>query len=409
MTDAQDRPSRDRPGTAEAVAVRGAAPAAGAALSHARSGTVTVRPVAGKRELKLFRRLPWRIYRDDPLWVPPLLMDVHTVIGGKHPFHRHADVEYFLAWRDDRPVARVAAVVNRMHNDFNGDKLGFFGLFEAEDDPEAAAAVLTAAEGWLRQRGMERVQGPMNLSTNEELCSPGIQLDGFDKPPMVMMTHTRPYYVALVEAAGYGKAKDLLAYYLADGTPPKRLVDGVARLQKAEGVVLRSIDMKQFKAEVERVKAIYNSAWEKNWGFVPMTDPEFDHMAKALKPVVEPKLVLIAEVKGEPVAFAIALPDFNQVLKRLNGRLFPFGLFKLLWYKRKIDSARVLTLGIKPGFRRKGLDAMMYLRLFQDGPPIGFPRAECSWILEDNWEMRRGLERMGAYIYKTYRVYEKAL
>ena len=410
MTDAQDRPSRDTPGTADggkAVAVRGAAPAAGAALSRARR--VEVRPLAGKRELKLFRRLPWRIYRDDPLWVPPLLMDVNTVVGGKHPFHRHADVAYFLAWRGDRPVARVAAVVNHSHNDFTGDRLGFFGLFESEDDLEAASAVLTTAERWLRERGMERVQGPMNLSTNEELCSPGILVDGFDTPPMVMMTHTPRYYAALVEAAGYGKAKDLLAYYLADGTPPQRLVDGVARLQRAEGVVLRAIDTKDFEGEVERVKAIYNSAWEQNWGFVPMTDAEFDHMAKSLKPVVEPKLVLIAEVKGEPVAFAIALPDFNQVLKRLNGRLFPFGVFKLLWYKRKINAARVLTLGIKPGFRRKGLDAMMYLKLFRDGPPIGFPRAECSWILEDNWEMRRGLERMGAYIYKTYRVYEKGL
>ncbi len=412
MTDGQVRPSRDSSGTAaaaEAVAVRGAAPAGGAALSRPGPGGVTVRPVAGKRELKLFKRLPWRIYRDDPQWVPPLMMDVNTVIGGKHPFHQHAQVEYFLAWRGERPVARVAAIVNCIHNDFHGDRLGFFGLFEAEDDAEAVSALLGAAEDWLRARGMERVQGPMNLSTNEELCSPGIQLDGFDRPPMVMMTHTRPYYPRLVEAAGYGKAKDLLAYWLKDGTPPRRLVEGVARLQRAEGVVLRSLDMKHFDADVERVKSIYNSAWEKNWGFVPMTNPEFDHMAKSLKPVVEPRLVLIAEIKGEPVAFAIALPDLNQVLRRMNGRLFPFGILKLLWYKRKIDAARVITLGIKPGFRKKGLDAMMYLRLFQDGPPIGFPRAECSWILEDNWEMRRGLERMGATVYKTYRVYEKAL
>ncbi len=409
MTDGQDRPSRTTPGTAQAaVAVRGAAPAAGAALSRPGSG-VAVRPVAGKGELKLFRRLPWRIYRDDPLWVPPLLMDVNTVIGGEHPFHRHAEVEYFLAWRGDRPVARVAAVVNRIHNDFQGDRLGFFGLFEAEDDAEAAAALLRAAEGWLRARGLDRVQGPMNLSTNEELCSPGIQLDGFDKPPTVMMTHTRPYYPRLVEAAGYGKARDLLAYWLGEEKPPERLVEGVARLQQAEGVVLRSIEMKDFKAEVERIKAIYHSAWEQNWGFIPMTDAEFDHMAKALKPVIEPRLVLIAEVKGEPVAFAIALPDFNQALKHLNGRLFPFGLFKLLWYRRKIDQARVLTLGIKPGFRKAGLAAMMYLRLFQDGPSAGYHRAECSWILEDNWDMRRGLERMGATVYKTYRVYEKAL
>ncbi|HEX9107398.1 MAG TPA: hypothetical protein VF832_09220, partial [Longimicrobiales bacterium] len=259
------QPSRGTPGAAEVVE-RGAAPA-GAAPSRSGSqggARLEIRPVAGKQELKLFKRLPWRIYRDDPVWVPPLMMDLNTVVDGKHPFHQHAEVAYFMAWRGDRPVARVAAIVNRAHNDFSGDKLGFFGLFEAEEDVEAVKALLATAERWLKERGMDSVQGPMNLSTNEELCSPGLQLDGFDRPQMVMMTHTRPYYPALVEAAGYGKAKDLLAYWLKDGTPPQRLVNGVARLQRAEGVVLRSINMKDFQAEVDRVKAIYNSAWEQN-------------------------------------------------------------------------------------------------------------------------------------------------
>ena len=338
------------------------------------------------------------------------MMDVNTVVDGKHPFHAHAEVELFLAWRGERPVGRIAAIVNRLHNEFHADRLGFFGLFEVEDDAEAAAALLATAERWLVERGMDRVQGPMNYSTNEDLCSPGILVEGFDTPPVVMMNHGRPYYQRLVEGAGYAKAKDLLAYYLADHHPPQRLVEGVARLQRAEGIVLRTIDMRVFDREVERVKEVYNSAWEKNWGFVPMTEAEFEHMAKALKPVLEPNLVLIAEKDGEPVAFAIGLPDFNKALKHIrSGRLFPFGLFQLLWYKRKIDMARVITLGIKPGYRRKGLDAMMFLKLFQDGPKHGYVRAECSWILDDNWEMRRGLERMGAVIYKTYRVYEKPL
>ena len=408
MTEGQDRPPAGGVAT-EGVGTQGAAPAGAAPSRFASDPGVQVRPIDGRRERKLFKRLPWRIYRDDPLWVPPLLMDVNSIVDGKHPFHEHADFACFLAWRGDRPVGRIAAIVNRKHNEFNADRLGFFGLFEVEDDPGAAAALLRTAEEWLGARGMDRVQGPMNLSTNEELCSPGILVDGFEHPAMIMMTHGRRYYQRLVEGAGYAKAKDLLCYYLADGTPPQRLVDGVARLQRAEGVLLRPIDMRDFDQEVARVKAIYNSAWEQNWGFVPMSDAEFEHMAKSLKPVVEPRLVLIAEVKGEPVAFAIALPDFNQALKHVNGRLFPLGLFKLLWYRRKIDAARVLTLGIKPGFRRKGLDAMMYLKLFQDGPPLGYNRGECSWILEDNWDMRRGLERMGAYIYKTYRVYEKPL
>ncbi len=395
-------------GSAPEVVERGAAPA-GAAPTRSPSG-LRVRPVADKRERRIFKRLPWRIYRDDPHWVAPLMMDVNTVVDGKHPFHAHADVALFLAWRAERPVGRIAAVVNRLHNDFHGDKLGFFGLFEVEDDAEAAAALLATAERWLAERGMDRIQGPMNFSTNEELCSPGIQLDGFDHPPLIMMTHGRPYYQRLVEAAGYEKAKDLLAYWLADHHPPKRLVDGVGRLQRAEGIVLRTLDMKHFDRDVELVKAVYNSAWEQNWGFVPMTDPEFEHMAKSLKPVVEPNLVLIAEKDGEAVGFAIGLPDFNQALRHVrSGRLFPFGLFKLLWYKRKINVARVITLGLKPAYRHKGLDAMMFLQLFLDGPKHGYMQGECSWILEDNWAMRRGMERMGGEIYKTYRVYEKAL
>jgi GNAT superfamily N-acetyltransferase len=369
-----------------------------------------VRPVRGRRDLDRFMKLPWAIYRDDPSWVPPLLMDLKTALTpGKHPYHEHADVEYFLAWRAGRPVGRIAATVNRQYVDFHGEKLGFFGFFESIDDRGVAAALLGAAEAWLRARGMERVQGPMNFSTNEEFCSPGVLIDGFEIPPQVMMSHTPPYYAGLLEAAGYAKAKDLLAYYLDGPTPPERMVRGVERLQKSGGITIRSLDMSDFDNEVARIKEIYNSAWERNWGFVPMTDAEFDHMAKSLKPVVQPALVLIAEVRGEPVGFAIGLPDFNQVLKRINGRLFPFGLLKLLWYKRKIDDCRVLTLGLKPGFRKMGIDAMLYLRLFQDGPKVGFPTAECSWILEDNWDMRRGLERMGARIYKTYRVYEREL
>jgi GNAT superfamily N-acetyltransferase len=388
---------------------------AGASSEAAARGTAVpsglqIRPVSSRRERDVFKRLPWRIYRDDPKWVPPLMMDVDKIVDGKHPFHRHAQVALFLAWRGERAVGRIGAAVNRMHNDFTGDRLGFFGLFEVEDDAEAAAALLGTAETWLKDQGMDRVRGPMSFSTNEELCSPGILVEGFDTPPTIMMAHGRPYYRRLVEHAGYEKAKDLLAYWLADLNPPQRLVDGVARLRKAKGIVLRPMNMRDFAREVERIKEVYHSAWEHNWGFVPMTDAEFDHMAKSLKPVVNPNFVLIAEVGGEPVGFAIGLPDLNHALKHLkNGRLLPFGIFKLLWHQRKIQTARVLTLGIKPGYRRKGLDAWMYLELFRRGAADGYVASECSWILEDNWDMRRGLERMGAVVYKTYRVYEKPL
>lgn len=374
-----------------------------------RSAAVTVRPVDGRADLDRFIRLPWRIYANDPVWVPPLLSDLKTVLDRRrHPFHQHADVEYFLAWRGDEVVGRIAAIVNHRHNEFHGEKTGFFGFFECIDDGDVARALLETAEAWLRERGMERVYGPESFSTNEE-SGLGLLVDGFDKPPVIMMAHTPPYYPRLVEGAGYVKAKDLLAYWLDDQRPPERLVRGVERLRQAERVKLRTLNLKDFAGEVARIKDIYNSAWERNWGFVPMTDAEFDHLARQLRPVVNPRLCAIAEVDGEPVGFALALPDFNQALKHVNGRLFPFGIFKLLWYRRKIDTLRVLTLGLKPGYRNKGIDAMLYLHIFREGVAAGFKQAECSWILEDNWDMRRGLERMGARVYKTYRIYEKTL
>ena len=374
-----------------------------------RSAAVTVRPVDDRADLNRFIRLPWRIYANDPVWVPPLLSDLKTVLDRRrHPFHQHADVEYFLAWRGDEVVGRIAAIVNHRHNEFHGEKTGFFGFFECIDDGDVARALLETAEAWLRERGMERVYGPESFSTNEE-SGLGLLVDGFDKPPVIMMAHTPPYYPRLVEGAGYVKAKDLLAYWLDDQRPPERLVRGVERLRQAERVKLRTLNLKDFAGEVARIKDIYNSAWERNWGFVPMTDAEFDHLARQLRPVVNPRLCAIAEVDGEPVGFALALPDFNQALKHVNGRLFPFGIFKLLWYRRKIDTLRVLTLGLKPGYRKKGIDAMLYLHIFREGVAAGFKQAECSWILEDNWDMRRGLERMGARVYKTYRIYEKTL
>jgi len=374
-----------------------------------RSAAVTVRPVGDRADLSRFIRLPWRIYANDPVWVPPLLSDLKTVLDRRrHPFHQHADVEYFLAWRGNEVVGRVAAIVNHRHNEFHEERTGFFGFFECIDDADVAGALLETAEAWLRERGMERVYGPESFSTNEE-SGLGLLVDGFDKPPVIMTAHTPPYYPKLVEGAGYVKAKDLLAYWLDDQRPPERLVRGVERLRQAERVELRTLNLKDFAGEVARIKEIYNSAWERNWGFVPMTDAEFDHLARQLRPVVNPRLCAIAEVDGEPVGFALALPDFNQALKHVNGRLFPFGIFKLLWYQRKIDTLRVLTLGLKPGYRKKGIDAMLYLHIFREGVAAGFKQAECSWILEDNWDMRRGLERMGARVYKTYRIYEKSL
>jgi hypothetical protein len=380
------------------------------APSPSATHTVSVRPVSGNSEMKSFLMLPWRIYQNDPAWVPPLLSDMKAVLSPSHPFHRHAEVQCFIAWRNNAAVGRIAAILNHTHIEFHEEQAGFFGLFECINDASVANALLTAAEQWLRARGMKIIRGPFNLSSNDELWSPGILIDGFQRPPSVMMAHNTPYYAGLVEAAGYTKSKDLLAYWIAEGhQPPPRLVRGVERIQQKEGVSIRPIDMKQLEREVDLIRSVYNSAWERNWGFVPMSTEEIAHMAKQLKPVVSPDLCIIAEIAGEPVGFGLALPDFNQAIRHANGRLFPFGLLKILWYKRKIDAGRTLTLGVKKGHRNKGIDAMIIVHLFREIARLGHPRGECSWILEDNWDMRRGLERIGGVVDKTYRVFEKPL
>lgn len=367
-------------------------------------------PVRDARLLDRFIRLPWKIYRDDPAWVPPLLSDVRKVLSPSHPFHQHADVEYFLALRGTEAVGRIAAIVNHAYNDFHEDRTGFIGLFECEDDPEVAGLLLDTATDWLRQRGRSEAIGPFNLSSNDELYSPGILLDGFEHPPVLLMAHSPPYYARLFEEAGWTKAKDLLAYWTDWLEPPERFVRALKRMSRSmTGLEIRSMDLRRLDQEVEVVKEVYNAAWEKNWGFTPLTDAEIRHMAKDLKPIVDPRFALIAEVDGEPVGFALALPDFNQVLKHLNGRLLPFGIFKILWYRRRITRLRVFTLGLKPEYRRTGIDALLYLRIYENGSPVDLARGEASWILEDNWGMRRAMERMGGYVYKTYRVYGKPL
>ncbi|HEX6307305.1 MAG TPA: hypothetical protein VFZ69_03895, partial [Longimicrobiales bacterium] len=268
---------------------------------------------------------------------------------------------------------------------------------------------LRTAEHWLVERGMTAVQGPMNLSTNEEVCSPGVLIEGRHRPPAVLMGHNPPYYAELITRAGYVKAKDLIAYWLESETTPARLRRVYDRLLRDGRVRLRSLDMRRFDEEVATVRDIYNSAWERNWGFVPMTGAELDFMARHLKPIAEPKLCAFAEVDGAPVGFALGLPDFNVALKHANGRLFPFGILKVLWYRRKIAHARTITLGLKPGYRGRGLDGLLIAHLFLEAKKIGIWKSECSWILEDNWDMRRGLERIGAVPDKTYRLYEKPL
>ncbi|MGK7311162.1 MAG: N-acetyltransferase family protein [Candidatus Longimicrobiales bacterium M2_2A_002] len=372
-------------------------------------GTVIV-PVRDRASRDRFIRFPWQIYADDPAWVPPLIADVRKLMGEDHPFHEHADTEFFLAIRDGDVVGRIAAAVNHLYNDFHDTRTGFIGLFESVDDQAVADLLLETAADWLRDRDQAEAIGPFNLSTNDELYSPGVLLDTYDEPPVLLMAHTPPYYRGLFENAGWEKVKDLLSYRLRTTAPPDRLVRGVKRMtRRIEGLEVRQIELKQLDEEVERIKEVYNAAWERNWGFAPLTDAEIRHLAKDLKPIVDERFAMIAEIHGEPVGFALALPDYNQALKHVNGRLFPFGIFKLLWYKRKISRVRIFTLGLKPEYRRTGIDALFYIRMFEEAVKTGLEGGEAGWILEDNWGMRRGMEKMGAYVFKTYRVYGQEL
>lgn len=378
---------------------------------EATAAAVEVRPVSGARDLDQFISLPWQLNAGDPLWVPPLRSSVrHALDPRKHPFHQHAEVACFLGVRNGEVVGRIAAVENRLHNEFHGDRTGFFGLFESIDDERVASALLDRAGEWLRERGLERIRGPLNLSTNEEIASPGVLVDGFDTPPMAMMSHNPPYYGSLIEAAGLEGAKDLLAFWLDDPNPPERLVRGIDRVVERMDARIRTLDLKRFREEVDIIKGIYNSAWSRNWGFVPMTDAEFDHMAREFRPIVDPALCLIAEVRGEPVGFSLGLPNINHALRRIpDGRLFPFGLFRFLWHRRSIRGIRVITLGFKPGYQQSGLGAALYLRTWLNGTARGYNHGEASWILEDNLDMVRPLERMGARAYRRYRIYERTL
>lgn len=368
---------------------------------------VQISPVEGEADLHRFVRLPWKLYRGDDNWIPPLIGETKKILRpGKHPFHRHAEVALFLALRDAEVVGRIAAIVNHRHNEFHEEKTGFFGFFESIDDPAVSGALLETAARWAGERRMDRLRGPANFSTNEE-CA--MLVNGFDSPPYVMMPYNPRYYPRLVEAAGFTKAQDLVAYHYTHDAIPDRLLRAADGIARRENVSVRSINLRRFQDEIERFTAVYNRAWERNWGFVPMTEEEIVHMAKALRAAVNPDLILFLEKDSEPIGFAMALPDMNQAIRHANGRLFPLGLLKILYHARKIRTARVLVLGILKEHRGKGLDILLYIQLIKNGLRHGFRGGEFSWILEDNTAIRRPLERLGASAYKTYRFYERPL
>ncbi len=371
-----------------------------------------MRPVRTAADLKRFIDFPYRLHRGDPLWVPPLRMDVKGMLDRKkNPFFQHAEAEYFLAERESgraggEIVGRIAAIDNRAHNEFHDENVGFFGFFECADEQPVANALFGAAADWLEERGRALMRGPTSFSTNDE-C--GLLVDGFDTPPTVLNPHNPPYYVALVEAAGFSRAKDLLQFQSTNPTMPERLLRAAQLLAQRKKITLRRINMKRFDQEIEHIKRLYNAGWEKNWGFIPMTDAEIDHLAKQLKPVLVPDLVVFVEREGEVIGFAAALPDLNVALKKNpSGRIFP-GIIKVLLASRKITRIRILLLGLLPEYRKTGADALMYHWIWEKGTALGYRWAEGGWILDDNVAMKNGLLRIGFEPYKTLRLYDRPL
>ncbi len=336
-------------------------------------------------------------------------MDVARLLDRKaNPFYQHGDAGLFLAERGGELVGRIAAIRNDAHGAFHPDEthVGFFGFFECVDDQAVADALFAAAADWLRARGLTVMRGPASLSTNDE-C--GLLVDGFDTPPVIMNPHNPRYYPALLERAGFVKAMDLLCYEGSGDAPPARLVEGARKLGERFGITLRALDMKRFWDDLELVKKVYNAAWERNWGFIPMNEAEINLLAKNLKPVVVPDLVVFAFLKGELIGMGIAIPDFNVALRHnRSGRLLP-GLWHLLTKKRSIHRVRILVLGVLKEYRRTGADALMYEWIWSHGNRLGYNWGEASWILENNPAMRNGLERMGFHVYKTLRMYDKKL
>ena len=360
-----------------------------------------------RSDLKRFIKYPFVRYRQDPYWVPPLLIGEWEKFNPKkNPFYQHARVELFLAERNGEVVGRIAAIDDDNHNETHGDNLAFFGFFEAKDR-EAAGALLERVEDWARRLGWDAVRGPANPSMND---GAGFQIDAFDTDPFIMMPYNPPEYPYYVEAAGYQKAKDLYAWLLdADQGLSKRIERVAQRARKRYAPVVRPANMKRFDEEVNILKRIYNEAWERNWGFVKYTEAEFDRLASELKLIVDPDVALIMELEGRVAGVAIGLPDAHQLFKRMRGRLLPFGIFHLLNRKRIIDQGRVAILGLMPEYRNKGLEAVLIDEIYRRGVVKGYKRGELSWVLEDNMAMNRAIEGAGGKLYKTYRVYQKEL
>ncbi len=373
--------------------------------------SITIREVQTNSDLQKFIKLPFKLYRNDPYYVPHLISDRKKFLDKQaNPFFQHARASYFLACKNDKPVGRIAGIVNDLHNEFHDEKTGFFGFFDCIDNIEAASGLLHAAENFVKAEGMETIRGPANFSSNDEI---GLLIEGFESMPTFMMIYNPPYYLDLYNKLGLKKVEDLFAYYIDERNAPSERIQRIVRKIRARNrIMIRKINMNDFENDLEIVRTIYNSAWSKNWGFVPMTPEEFSYTADDFKKIVDPDLVFLAFINNEPAGFSLAMPDYNPVFKKMNGRLFPLGLFKFLYYtkvKRIITGLRMITMGVVHKYQKMGMDMIFFVETYNEGLRKGYKWAELSWILERNTLMNKAAASMGARPYKRYRVYEKPL
>ncbi|MEO6720543.1 MAG: hypothetical protein ABIN67_09250 [Ferruginibacter sp.] len=372
---------------------------------------IQIKQVITKKQLATFVDFPHSLFEGDKNYVPELHIAQRDLLTpGKHPFHNHSKLQCFLAYKDGKITGRITAILNNNHNAFTKRKDGFFGFFDLYNDGEVAEKLITTAKDWLLNEGVNTMIGPVNPSTNEPT---GLLVDGFDSPPVAMMTYNKPYYQTLLEANGFQKKFDLLAYNLPTAVVDKRTIQLKEVLRKrfeARNIVVRNINLKDFKNEVQNILTIYNAAWQANTGFVPMTDEEFRYLAKDLKMILDKDFCLIAEKEGKIIGFALAIPDVNQILIKIKrGRLFPTGIFKLLLGLKKINYVRVLALGVNEEHRKAGVEGYFYAEIIQKAIDKKIAGGEASWILENNEMMNKGLKNLNATVYKRYRIFEKVI
>ena len=375
------------------------------------SGPVSIRPIelGNRRQLKTFIKFPWRIYSGDPNWVPPLILDqLRFFTPGVNPYFSHSTAQLFMAFRGDEPVGRISAHENNQHIRVHRDGAGFFGFFECIDDQAVANALFDSASTWLSERGLKTLRGPVSFSVNHEV---GLLLDAFDEPPLIRMTYNPPYYAGLIEGYGLRKVQDLYAYVMFENEEIPGRLRGISDLVLEDPkLVVRTVNVRDFEKEMARIKKIYAEAWSENWGAVPLTEDEFDHLVGELRLIYDPDMSFIAEYDGEPAGMSLVLPDMNQAVKKAGGRLFPLGLLKMLWQRRKINAWRMPLLGVRQEHRLRGIEVVFCCRTYAVAKTKrNYRKGEMSWILEGNTAANAVLKRLGARRSKTYRIYEKPL